>query len=96
MGADHVIDHRQPLRPQLEAAGFSLRRCGCLFHRRGIVLAANGRRGCAPRDASGLVVGLRAPLDLELIKNKSASVHWEFMFTRACSAHATSCASTKS
>jgi NADPH2:quinone reductase len=31
----------------------------------------------------GLVVGLRNALDLELLKNKSASVHWEFMFTRA-------------
>jgi zinc-binding alcohol dehydrogenase family protein len=82
MGADHVIDHRQPLRPQLEAVGFRhVDAIGCFtgaeayWAQMADVVAAQGR--------IGLVVGLRAPLDLELIKNKSASVHWEFMFTRA-------------
>jgi NADPH:quinone reductase len=82
MGADHVIDHRQPLRPQLEAAGFRhVDAIACFtaaesyWPQLADVVAAQGR--------IGLVVGLRAPLDLELIKNKSASVHWEFMFTRA-------------
>ena len=82
MGADHVIDHRQPLRPQLEAAGFRhVDAIACVtgaesyWPQLADVVAA---QGCI-----GLVVGLRAPLDLELIKNKSASVHWEFMFTRA-------------
>jgi len=82
MGADHVIDHRQPLRPQLEAAG---------FRHVDAVACFTGAEPywqqiadvVAPQGCIGLVVGLRAPLDLELIKNKSASVHWEFMFTRA-------------
>ncbi|HSE12078.1 MAG TPA: zinc-binding alcohol dehydrogenase family protein, partial [Rudaea sp.] len=82
MGADHVIDHRQPLRPQLEAAG---------FRHVDAVACFTGAESywpqladvVAPQGRIGLVVGLRAPLDLELIKNKSASVHWEFMFTRA-------------
>ena len=82
MGADHVIDHRQPLRPQLEAAG---------FRHVDAVACFTGAESywqqiadvVAPQGCIGLVVGLRAPLDLELIKNKSASVHWEFMFTRA-------------
>ena len=82
MGADHVIDHRQPLRPQLEAAG---------FRHVDAVACFTGAESywqqiadvVAPQGRIGLVVGLRAPLDLELVKNKSASVHWEFMFTRA-------------
>ena len=82
MGADYVVDHRQPLRPQLEAAGFRhIDAIACFtgaesyWQQIADVVAPEGR--------IGLVVGLRAPLDLELIKNKSASVHWEFMFTRA-------------
>jgi NADPH2:quinone reductase len=82
MGADHVIDHTQPLRPQLEAAGFDhIDAIGCFtsaelyWPQLCDVLAPQGR--------IGLVVSLRAPLDLEPLKNKSASVHWEFMFARA-------------
>ena len=82
MGADHVIDHRQPLRPQLERAGFG--------HVDAIACFASVEPYwtqiadiVAPQGRIGLVVGLRGPLDLELLKNKSASVHWEFMFTRA-------------
>ncbi|MCE5232493.1 MAG: zinc-binding alcohol dehydrogenase family protein [Mizugakiibacter sp.] len=82
MGADHVVDHRQPLRPQIEALG----------------LAAVDAIGCftaaeaywpqmadlvAPQGRIGLVVGMKAAVDLEPLKNKSASVHWEFMFTRS-------------
>jgi NADPH2:quinone reductase len=82
MGADHVVDHRQPLRPQLEAIG---------FRHVDAVACFTGAESywpqladvVAPQGRIGLVVGLRAPLDLEIIKNKSASVHWEFMFTRA-------------
>ncbi|HET7063666.1 MAG TPA: zinc-binding alcohol dehydrogenase family protein [Rudaea sp.] len=82
MGAAHVIDHRQPLRPQLEAAGFR--------HVDAIACFTGAESywpqladAVAPQGRIGLVVGLRTPLDLEIIKNKSASVHWEFMFTRA-------------
>jgi NADPH2:quinone reductase len=82
MGADHVIDHRQPLRPQLQDAGFK--------HVDAIACFTGAEPYwtqladlIAPQGRIGLVVGLRGPLDLELLKNKSASVHWEFMFTRA-------------
>jgi NADPH2:quinone reductase len=82
MGADHVIDHGQPLRPQLEAAGFRhVDAIGCFtsaepyWSQLADVIAPQGR--------IGLVVGLRGPLDLEPLKNKSVSIHWEFMFTRA-------------
>ena len=82
MGADHVIDHRKPLRPQIEAAGFRhVDAIACLtaaepyWPQIADLIAPQGR--------IGLVVGLKAPLDLEAIKSKSASVHWEYMFTRA-------------
>lgn len=82
MGADHVIDHRRPLRPQLEAAGFRhVDAIACFTGAE--AYWAQMADVVAPQGRIGLVVGLRAPLDLELIKNKSASVHWEFMFTRA-------------
>jgi len=82
MGADHVIDHRQPLRPQLEAIGFPQ------------VDAIGSFSGpepywaqyadiVAPQGKIGLLTTLQSPLDMNLVKNKSASVHWEFMFTRA-------------
>lgn len=82
MGADQVIDHRQPLRAQLEAAGFpNVDAVACLT-------AAEPYWSqiadlIAPQGRIGIVVGLRGPLDLEPIKSKSASVHWEYMFTRA-------------
>ena len=31
----------------------------------------------------GLIVGNKGPLDMTELKNKSASLHWEFMFTRS-------------
>ena len=82
MGADHFIDHRQPLRSQLEAVGFRhVDAIACFTGAE--AYWAQMADVVAPQGRIGLVVGLRAPLDLELIKNKSASVHWEFMFTRA-------------
>jgi len=82
MGADHVIDHRQPLRPQLESLGLQY------------VDAIGSFSGpepywaqyadiIAPQGKIGVLTTLQGPLDMNLIKNKSASVHWEFMFTRA-------------
>jgi len=82
MGANHVVDHRQPLRRQLERIGLpNVDAIACFtaaepyWTQIADLIAAQGR--------IGLVVGLRNALDLELLKNKSASVHWEFMFTRA-------------
>lgn len=82
MGADHVIDHRQPLRPQLEAIGLpNVDAIACFTGAEAYWTQLADI--VAPQGRIGLVVGLRGALDLELLKNKSASVHWEFMFTRA-------------
>lgn len=82
MGADHVIDHRQPLKPQLEALGMTtIDAIACFtaaepYWRQMTELVA-------PQGRIGLVVGMKAAVDLEPLKAKSASVHWEYMFTRA-------------
>ena len=39
-------------------------------------------RSLLPHGAIVAIVGNRAPLNLDLLKAKSASFHWEFMFTR--------------
>jgi NADPH2:quinone reductase len=82
MGAEHVIDHRLALRPQLEKIGFAhVDAIGCFtgaepyWTQLADIVAPQGR--------IGFVVGMHNPLDLESIKSKSVSVHWEFMFTRA-------------
>ncbi|HZP65866.1 MAG TPA: zinc-binding alcohol dehydrogenase family protein [Rudaea sp.] len=82
LGADHVIDHRQPLRPQLEALGFghvdaigSFSSPEPYWTQYGDIVAPQGK--------IGILTTLQSALDMNLLKNKSASVHWEFMFTRA-------------
>jgi NADPH2:quinone reductase len=37
----------------------------------------------APQGKIGILTTLASALDMNLLKNKSASVHWEFMFSRA-------------
>jgi NADPH2:quinone reductase len=82
MGAQHVVNHRQPLRPQLEAIGIRhVDAIACLTAAEPYWPQIADL--VAPQGRVGLVVGLRGPLEMELLKNKSASVHWEFMFTRA-------------
>jgi NADPH2:quinone reductase len=82
MGANDVIDHRKPLRPQLEA--LSLNQVDAIgsfaspepyWPQYADVIAPQGK--------IGILTTLQGPLDMNLLKNKSASVHWEFMFTRA-------------
>ncbi|KYF71040.1 NADPH:quinone reductase [Sorangium cellulosum] len=82
LGADLLVDHRAPLRPQLEAAG--------LQH---VELIFNTQSTEAWWDAMadlvaplGRIVGIvetSGPLDLGKLKSKSASFAWELMFTRA-------------
>lgn len=81
MGAQHVVDHRQPLRPQLEAIGHKyVDAIGCFSAAEGYWTPMADV--VAPQGHIGLVVGLKEKLDFEILKSKSASVHWEFMFTR--------------
>jgi NADPH2:quinone reductase len=80
-GADHVVDHREPLRPQLESLGFPDVDYVANF----VDVNLYWDLACdlvAPQGHIGLVTTPRGPVDLTPLKNKSASVHWEFMFGR--------------
>jgi zinc-binding alcohol dehydrogenase family protein len=81
LGAHHVIDHSQPLKPQLEALGVAAPELvasltGTDQHQADIaeLIAPQGRLG---------LIDDPAAFDLGLFKRKCISVHWEFMFTRS-------------
>ena len=82
LGAHHVIDHRQPLAAQVKAIApggvnymLALTRTEDYFDQ--IVEAM------APQGALALIENVAIPLDINKLKPKSISLHWEFMFTRA-------------
>lgn len=82
MGADYTINHHDPLLPQLQALGFpSVPYVFCLNalekHWAGIgeVISPQGVV-CAIDDPT-------SPLDLTILKQKSVTFVWEFMFTRS-------------
>jgi zinc-binding alcohol dehydrogenase family protein len=81
LGADAVVDHSRPLAPQLAEAGAAqvelvaaLTHTGEHFPQLVEVLAPQGRIG---------LIDDPAELDARLLKQKAASLHWEFMFTRS-------------
>lgn len=82
MGADYVIDHRQPLPPQLEEGGFSsvdyianFSNTDSYWTTMAGLIRPLGKIVCIVENSS--------PIDLNLLKSKSASFAWEFMFTRS-------------
>ena len=82
LGADHVINHHQALRPQLEALGFehvshviSLTHTDQHFDQLIDILGAQGKLA--------LIDDPQLPIDIKKLKLKSLSLHWELMFTRA-------------
>jgi len=81
LGAHHVIDHRQPFAPQLAAAGVP-----AVDLILGLTATdqhlAQIAEIIAPQGRFGLIDDPKA-LDITLFKRKSASVHWESMFTRS-------------
>lgn len=81
MGAHHVLDHSQPLAPQLAALGLQNVDTIANFSDTDTYWEAMAE-WIRPQGAIVAIVGNRAPLDLNLLKAKSVSFHWEFMFTR--------------
>jgi zinc-binding alcohol dehydrogenase family protein len=80
-GAHHVIDHSQPMRPQLEQHGYrqvdiviSLTHTGQHFTQLVDMLAPQGKLALIDDPVS---------LDVMPLKRKSISLHWELMFTRS-------------
>jgi len=81
LGAHHVVDHSQPLQPQIEALGIgpvthvaSLNTTESYFETYTEVLAPFGKIAMID-DPKGL--------DIDKLKMKSLSLHWEFMFARS-------------
>jgi zinc-binding alcohol dehydrogenase family protein len=81
LGADYVVDHTQPLQPQIEALNI-----GQVTH----VASLNGSPKYMQTYTEllvpfGKIVLIDDPgaFDLSLLKTKSLSLHWEFMFARS-------------
>ena len=82
MGADHVIDHRQPLAPQLQALGFdaidaavNLADTDRYWDALGELLAPQGHVGLIVEPSGALRIG-------DPYKAKCIGIHWEMMFAR--------------
>ncbi len=80
LGAHHVIDHSRPMHDQLRAVGLPAIEyiAGLTATERHLPAIAEI---IAPQGRFGLIDDPRS-LDATLFKRKSASVHWEAMFTR--------------
>ena len=81
LGAHHVIDHREPLGPQVEALGlgapafaFATTHIGAYLADLAGLVAPQGRIGAIDRAVN---------LDVTPLMGKSLSFHWELMFTRS-------------
>jgi zinc-binding alcohol dehydrogenase family protein len=79
--ADHVIDHRKPLRPQIEALGKKAVEYIACFNDLDEHWAAMGDL-IAPQGAMVAIVGNQKPLPMDAVRGKSATMCWELMFTR--------------
>lgn len=82
LGADHVINHYEPLRPQVEALGMKFVDHIAIFnntdtHWDAVVDLIR------PQGKIVSIVQNQDPLDQSLMKTKAATFAWEFMFTRS-------------
>ncbi len=82
LGADHVINHHQPLMPQLAAIGIdnvthviSLTHTDQHFDQLVEALSPQGKLA--------LIDDPKTTIDITKLKRKSLSLHWELMFTRS-------------
>jgi len=81
LGADHTIDHRKPMRPQIEALGMKNVDYIANFNEVDEHWATIGDL-IAPQGAVVLIVGNKAPLNVDAVRAKSAAICFELMFTR--------------
>jgi NADPH:quinone reductase len=82
MGADHILDHSKPLRPQIEALGLNAVDYIANFNDVDAywdVMADLIR----PQGTVCNIVGNRGPLSQDGFRAKSVTLCWELMFTRA-------------
>lgn len=81
LGAHHVIDHSKPLAAEIEALGIGSPAFVFSTTQTDRHLAEIARL-IAPQGRFALIDD-PATLDVSLLKQKSVSLHWEFMFTRS-------------
>ncbi|MDH3728701.1 MAG: zinc-binding alcohol dehydrogenase family protein [Myxococcales bacterium] len=82
LGADHVVNHREPLRPQIEALGLSFVNHIAIFN------DTDGHWDAVtdlirPQGRIVTIVENARPLDMDRLKTKAAGLVWELMFTRS-------------
>jgi NADPH2:quinone reductase len=81
MGADHTVNHHKPLLPQLQDLGFSnVPYIFCLNALENHWPSIS--EVVAPQGVVCAIDDPKSPLDLTLLKRKSVTFVWEFMFTR--------------
>jgi zinc-binding alcohol dehydrogenase family protein len=80
--ADHAVDHRKPLRPQVEALG--LKEVNYIANFSGDLDMHWPAMAdlIAPQGSMVAIVGNKNPLALDAVRLKSATFSWELMFTR--------------
>lgn len=82
LGADHILNHRQPLRPQVETVGQGF--VDYIFN----CVDTDGYWDAmtdliAPQGRICTIVDNKGPLSQQVLKLKSAAHVWELMFTRS-------------
>ena len=82
LGADHAVDHRKDMRPQLEALG--LKSVDYIANFSGELDAYWNAMAdlIAPQGAMVAIVGNQKPLPMDVVRSKSVTLCWELMFTR--------------
>jgi zinc-binding alcohol dehydrogenase family protein len=81
LGAEHVIDHRKDMRPQIEALGRKHVDYIANFNDLDTHWAAMGDL-IAPQGSMVAIVGNQKPMPMDAVRSKSATMCWELMFTR--------------
>ncbi|MEP1931456.1 MAG: zinc-binding alcohol dehydrogenase family protein [Roseibium sp.] len=81
LGADHVVNHREPMAQQVRALGMQFVDHIAIFNdMRHFETAVDLIR---PQGAIVTIDNTDSPMPMADMKVKAASLHWEFMFTRA-------------
>ena len=81
LGAHHVVDHTKPLAPEVESLGIGAPAFVFSTTNTDVHMAEISKL-IAPQGRFALIDDPKT-LDIAALKPKSASLHWEFMFTRS-------------
>jgi NADPH:quinone reductase len=82
LGADHVVNHYGDLPAQMKAIGFETVDYVLIFNDTDANFPA-AAQVIKPQGGIATIVENDKPIPVELLKAKSAALHWEFMFTRS-------------